>query len=276
MAACSGPTEGGSDPTLPAGFAVPEPGSYRMLDESDVLSPTLEFMTQGMRDSEFFDSIEAAAASCMQLRGWTYEPVFLYQVDQPRTVGEARAFAEDYGYGYFYPPPAPDSSAQTEAIRRNHARFVALSPGDQWQYVTDYDGGVGEGTPTPDSCLGLAQADSGSIMYHPAAQAEMVAIGSAAWVTPEGSAVNRAYANCMMLRGHEFELPGYATLFVMELHERYQRGAIGFEEGASQEIQIAIDSFECELETRLPWIHHLRLEMLQAIVERYPELAREP
>lgn len=275
LAGCVRTGQSADDPTLPLGFRVPEPGAYRMLDDTDVINPQVEFMTNGSTDSDFFNRIQADAASCMQLRGWTYEPVFLYQFDQPRTVGERREFVARYGYGVFVSPPAPDSSPQDEAIRRNGERFLALSPEDRRRYGLDYDGMVGEGTPTPDSCLGQAQAATGSLMYNLAAMQEVAGMGRAAWATPQGLAVNQAYTRCMSDRGHDVELPGHAHLMAIDLFDAYERGEIGFEEGAAMELEVAMDSFECELDTRLVWYHHMQAEQVRIIVERYPELARD-
>lgn len=260
------------------GFRVPDSSEYRVLQDHDALSPTIEFMTRGLLAADFYNKIQAEAASCMQLRGWTYEPVFVLQPPEPRTVGQMKDTIESFGYRtLFLHPPQPDESAPTEAVRRNRTRFEDLSPTDQRRFLTDYDGMVGEGVPTPESCLGQAQIASRSSLYHSAAGSEMSAMNRGVWASVEAQTVNQHYGECMARRGYDVGLPYEAYMIADDLYRAYsERAEITFAEGAAREIRIASDDFECQLETRLSWYHAAEVEMVRLLTERYPELALEP
>lgn len=250
-------------------FRIPSLPEVPPLDDADVLSPTVHLMGSGETSQAFLNRIEERVASCMQLRGWTYEPVLQGETTpQPLTVGEKRAFVASYGFGLFTKPPQGPDPARG-AIERNRQRFHELSPQDQEAYKRDLDGGIGEGEKPPEgSCLAEAQAKSGSILFDAVAMADMAEMSQAAHATPESLEVDRAYGECMTNRGYDVAVPADALRMVMD------RGpTLAPAEAARLDVQVASDDFECQLATRLPWSHAVGLEIVRVLVERYPEYA---
>jgi hypothetical protein len=250
-------------------FKVPHLSEVPPLKDADLMSPTVQLMGSVETSQAFLNRIEERVGSCMQLRGWTYEPVLQDETTpQPLTVGEKRAFVATYGYGLFTNPPQGPDPARG-AIEKNRQRFLELSPQDQEAYTRDRDGGVGEGdNPLEGSCLAAARAESGSILFDAVAIAEMAEMSQAARATPQSLEVDRAYAQCMSGRGYDVEVPADALRMVMN------RGpTLAAAEADRLDVQVASDDFECQLATRLPWSHAVELEIVRVLVERYPEYA---
>lgn len=253
--------------STPDGLSLPAPGSYRVLDDDDLMSPTVQLMGGGLRSDELLNDIERATAACMQVRGWTYQPVFITQPPEPLTVGEKRRQVTAYGFQMFSQAPSPPDTG-TAASMRNIDRLQELGPEEQAQFLDDLDGAVGEGMPTADSCRGQAQAASGSPLFLPAFGAEMSELYQGAMSSPEGMAVTREYAECMVGRGYDVETPAAAYLHAQAVTE-----GLPIEEAIALEVRIATDDFECQLPTRMSWSHHVQNEIVRLLLERHPELA---
>ena len=94
-------------------------------------------------------------------------------------------------------------------------------------------------------------------------------MSQAAYATAQALEVNQAYSRCMAERGYDVDVPADVQLGVMG---RVRHSSA---EAARIELESALDDFECQLATRLPWSHAVGLEIVRILVERYPEYAWE-
>ena len=250
---------------------VPSLDEVPPLEDSDLISPTIQLMGHGQTSAYFLNRIEEEVASCMQQRGWTYEPELQDEsLGEPLTVGEKRAFVIEYGYGLFTMPVSPHDPS-IEAAGRNGQRFRDLSVEDQAAFREDLDGATEEGTPpVAGSCRYEAEQASGSLLYDPVASKEMAEMSQAAYATAQALEVNQAYSRCMAERGYDVDVPADVQLGVMEQGQALPRA-----EAARIELESALDDFECQLATRLPWSPAVGREIVRILVERYPEYAWE-
>ena len=166
-----------AESTVPATapqFRVPSLDEVPPLEDSDLISPTIQLMGHGQTSAYFLNRIEEEVASCMQQRGWTYEPELQDEsLGEPLTVGEKRAFVIEYGYGLFTMPVSPHDPS-IEAAGRNGQRFRDMSVEDQAAFREDLDGATEEGIPpVAGSCRSEAEQASGSLLYDPVASKEM-------------------------------------------------------------------------------------------------------
>lgn len=262
------PPQANNASSLP--FDIPEVGSYPALGESDVLSPTGELMAFGLTSQEFYNNIQHAVATCMQLRGWTYAPELIDTSGGDQlTVGAQRAWVGRYGFGRF--SRVPSSYEEGDAAREQNRVYLSRLSLDQREaYIDDFDGDAGLDAPLPGSCLAEAQSATSSILFHPAASREMAELFLGAWDTPQGEARRRAWRECMSLRGYDLGGPSDAY-FMAE-----SRGLeLPLQDAIAEEIRIATDDFECQLETRLPFQHAVERRIVDYLIERYPELGRD-
>ncbi|MEX0863346.1 MAG: hypothetical protein WD269_00560 [Acidimicrobiia bacterium] len=246
---------------------------YPLLTDADLLSPTVELMGQGRGATDIANLVEEAVSTCLQLRGWTYEPVLQDMSSmEPRTVGEERRFRAAYGYGEFSTPTSGDDDARA-AADRNYDRFRGLTRREQISFRRDLNGGVEDGetsldddSPLPGSCLADARQESGLAIYDQALMNDMRQMGEAAITSAESVAANRAWSECMKALGYELESPADAQLQAVA-----EGQTLPIAEAIANEVRIATDDFECQVDTRLAWRHQAELSIVRALIERYPE-----
>ncbi len=243
-----------------------DPGESPLVD-SDVLYPTVEFFSGGMTEAERQSEIEQSVSSCMQQRGWSYEPVLPDESSpQPRTVGELRRFRETYGYGTYAGPEL--SHDPREAADRNAAYWLSLTSDEQDDYLRDLQGAVevDEGSALPGSCQYVAGEAQRIPLHDQAVMKEMQALYEAAAMSPDLVLAWEAWSACMIGRGYDFRDATDAVDFVDTLGQ-----SLTLEEAAAQEVGVATADFECRLITVMPVWHRLEVEVVRTLVERYPE-----
>lgn len=239
------------------------------LADEDLVEPLLEFQSQGLTSAEFHNDRARTLSSCMQQRGWTFEPLLQNSnVAEPRTVGELREFRSTYGYGQYTTGELADSSTQ-EAADRNHEYYVSLSADEQRAYREDLNGDISsEGNrPSEGSCEALAEDAVKVPGTDQAVMAEMRILYEAALQSPEYLHAFDDWTACLNDRGYEVSRARPPFLLV---EERAEAGA-PMEQLVPFEVEVAVADFECALTTKMPVSHRLELEIVEELVEKYPE-----
>ncbi|HLF43017.1 MAG TPA: hypothetical protein VJA46_05755 [Acidimicrobiia bacterium] len=205
----------------------------------------------------------------MQQRGWTFEPVLQHsQVPEPRTVGELRDFRESFGYGLYTTLDFVDTSGR-EAADRNNEYHESLGADEQAVYRRDLNGDVsGEGeAPVAGSCEALAEGALEVPGTDQAVMTEMRNLYQAAQLSAEFLSAVDDWRACLASRGYEIDREAHPVDLVDEL---------AFADAQPQELTdfelaIAVADFECDLTTKMPVLHRLETEIVQELVEKYPE-----
>ncbi|MGF1618063.1 MAG: hypothetical protein ACFCU2_09735 [Acidimicrobiia bacterium] len=268
--------EDDTSPTFPAELSPSTSGSAQVptLTDVDIINPTVEFFARGMSGAELANSLEQAVSACMQQRGWTYEPVLQdTSFGEPKTVGELRRFRETYGYGEFAYPQPENGISGVEAADRNAARYSALPPDQQREYLMDLNGGVEEAetsleddTPLPGSCLAEARDATAAPLYDEAVMRDMRDMYQAGLESPQMVVAREEWSQCMRDLGYELTQPIDAYDLAVT-----QGQGLPVEEAVAQETRVASDDFECRLISIIPLEHQIESDIVQTLIERYPE-----
>lgn len=242
------------------------------LASTDVVSPVLEFQGGGLTSDEIHNARTRAVSSCMQQRGWTYEPLIQRSpIAEPRTVEQLREFRREYGYGVFTATEAGDESG-VGAADRNNAYYSALGVEAQHDYRRDLNGDVeGPGaTALAGSCEALANAVAGIPLEDQAVMTELQILYGAMGQSIEFQGALEAWRACLAERGFEFARDGNPIDLLFDR----ARSGIPTQELAAFEVEIALADFECAFSTTMPVLHRLETEIVRELVERYPEWGR--
>lgn len=244
----------------------------RTLANTDVVSPVLEFQGGGLTSDEIHNAKTRAVSSCMQQRGWTYEPLIQRTpIAEPRTVEQLREFRREYGYGVFTVTEEGNEPG-LRAADRNHAYYSALGVDEQRDYRRDLNGDVeGSGaTALEGSCEALGNAATGIPIDDQAVMTELQILYGAIRQSIEFQGAVEDWRACLADRGFEFDRDGSPIDLLFDR----ARSGIPTQELAALEVEIARADFECAFSTTMPVLHSLEAEIVRELVERYPEWGR--
>jgi len=259
----------GNGPTNTAPPVAAPPETTSSLVDTDLVSPLLDFQSGGLTSDEFHNQTQRALASCMEQRGWTYEPTLQdSSFPEPRTVGELREFRRTSGYG-LYTQPEPTDASPKRAADRNGEYYTSLDEDQQAQYRQDLNGDItSEGeVPVDGSCEALAEQAVDTPGTDQELMADMRSLYSAAHQTPEHMSAENEWKACLADRGYDIEGDGHPVNLVDELAAAEPPP----EELADFEVEVAVDDFECALTTTMPVLHHLESEIVEELVVKYPK-----
>lgn len=263
----SAPPRGGDKPVGPPAGS-PDPAAA-------VLSPTVEFFAARRTAAENANLVEDSVATCMVERGWEYEPVILDVGGEPLTVGEQATFVGEFGYAHYSFPL--ESGRGRAAAHANYDYWLALTESQKREYSTDLgdenaDGDAGvppEGREAPPgSCRAMAQEESSLPLYNEPLMDRMREMYLASRDSVELAAALVAYTGCMRVRGYDVATPIDADQLA------FNRGAgLPVAEAVEQEIAIASADFECRLSTLLPVGQAIEAQIVETLIEEFPETA---
>ncbi len=237
------------------------------LNDTDIVSPLLEFQGGGAVSDEIHNAEARAVSSCMQERGWSFEPPLQRSaVAEPRTIGELREYRATYGYGMFTGvEPGEDGTA---AADRNHLFYLSLSSDEQRAYREDLNGDVhANERPADDSCESIGRSANQIPLEDQAVMRELAALYEAAGQSTEFLGAVDSWRQCLSDRGYRLVQGEHPT----ELIE--QQADVGAEATtlAALEIDVAVADFECAAKTTMAVLHRLESQIVQRLVEKYPE-----
>lgn len=224
-----------------------------------------------MSSDELFNTRQRALSSCMQQRGWTYEPSLQQSpFTEPRTVGELRDFRETYGYGVFTAEEFAASDDPKGAANRNADYLASLSVDQQDAYRRDFNGGIGDDegeAPGQGSCEAVAAEAVSIPLGDLAVMTELGRLYEAAFQSPEYLRAVDVWRSCLEDRGYQLDQDGYPDELLMAKAAR----GVPVNELADYEIAVAVADFECSLTSTLPVKHRLETAIVRELTERYPE-----
>lgn len=258
----------GNDPSNMTPSVIVSSQPPDTLAETDTVSPVLDFQTGGMSSDEFHNLTQQSLASCMEDRGWSYEPTLQDSpFAEPRTVGELREFREAHGYG-LYTQPEPSGPSPKRAAEENHANYLALDEDQQLQWRTDFNGDIsGEGEePVEGSCEALADHAVDIPQTDQEVMVELAGLYNLAMRSDEYVMAEDAWRTCLVDRGYEMAPEEYAFSLVDEMYA----AEAAADEIAAFEVTVAVDDFECAFTTTMPVRHRLETEIVEELITRYP------
>lgn len=240
------------------------------LAPTDVVSPVLEFQNGGLTSDEIHNAKTRSVSSCMQQRGWTYEPLIQRApISEPRTVEQLREFRQEYGYGMFTIAETGDESERRDAADRNFAYYSGLGADHQQAYRKDLDGDVeGEGSPPlAGSCEALTEVAAGIPLEDQAVMKELQILYNAFGESIEFRVAGDDWRACLAERGFEVATNSHPSELVIQK----ARSGVPPQELAAFEIEAAVADFECAFSTTMPLRYRRETEIVQELVERFPE-----
>lgn len=236
------------------------------LADTDLISPVIEWQGGGRSSDEGQNEYTRTVSSCMQQRGWTFEPDLQQSlVPEPRTIGELRDFREIYGYGVFTIAELAATDDPKATADRNDEYFESLGADQQEAYLLDLNGNLDDegAVPLEGSCEAIARESTEIPLENQAVMTELNRAYEAAFQSSEFLSAMDEHARCLADRGYE----GEPSLLVE------QQAAAGAppQQLADFEIEVAVADFECALNTTMPVRHRLETEIVREMVEHYPE-----
>ncbi|WKZ83451.1 MAG: hypothetical protein QY307_04195 [Acidimicrobiia bacterium] len=242
------------------------------LGDAESISPLLDFLGGGFATADHrLAEEERLVATCMGDLGWLYYPIdpTADVQNEPRTVGARLEWRRQYGFGLAI-APGPGTQLQ-DTLNANSAVWDGLSAEERVAYLHDLDGGVSEtDSPDPESCRGRAQATTGAPIRDSGVlrivSQEIAAIES----NPELVAQRRAWVACMLERGFDYSAEG---LMVVQLSAA-MADSPSVDEFLALEVAAAVADLECARVTIWPVQVRLETEIVQRIVDEFPEYAR--
>lgn len=276
------PGTGGTMPSEDPTTTSTLPGSVP--DESSV-QPVVDFLGGSFDDqAEVGYAEELFVADCMADRGWSYQPVDArgpsILPEQPGTYLAALEYRRLHGWGrILFPPTVPDMTAASDRARqasdRNGVYEAGLSSGERDRFRRDLDGGgSGEAAEVdPESCRGLAT--SRFRLDQPARDPAVFAITGSAFVAifehPDFLAQLPAYEACMLEHGFDFPSPAEALNSILIVEGTV--GEEGLAEAKALEVAVATADWICQRHTTLPVQIRMEHEIVQQVIDRFPEYA---
>lgn len=245
------------------------------LSPDELESPLHAFLFGGFSaPEERFGEQDRLVAECMAQRGWTFHIGDSSRTAGPRTVGALLGWYRQYGYGLSTRIMLGVGADEArEVAGANEAYFESLTVAEREQYLVDLDGGVSDeaSMPEPGSCRGLAALETKTPRDVAGVQEILRRSENDTFSHPEVQQGWRDWSACMLAKGYDFEYSGDAASSVEELWLETDGQEV--ERVQIYELRLASADYECRLVTWLPVQIRLEYDIVQQIVDAFPEYA---
>lgn len=246
-------------------------------------SPLLDFLGGGYATgNEQLSEQNLLIAQCMIDRGWQYvpnDPAADTPDPQPRQLGALIDWTRLYGYGVTITPGSGGKSREISEINQRY--YESLTPEQQEAYHTDINGPLEERSesyyPTEDAWGCEHRAFLTVTEGVPINDFAVTEISgrehNAMYSDPRFVAAEVKWSACMAEKGYTYTRAVGPNAFINE--ESFRIDRVGDPEAwlalQQLELETAVADLDCRIATTLPIQVEIEWEVIQMIVDRFPE-----